>query len=235
MLEMETMTTTKKPTIEEYWRDLAQPWENASYEGDTSKLSFIERIATYGRQHIHHRKETAIEILKPFVKGKVILDIGCAGGIFEMDLLRHGAADVTGVDVSASAIDTASARAKSSGMQDRAHFLNCKIDGYTKYAGKKIDILTGLGILEYLRPELIRDLVNFVKPKDFVLLRRKGVHAEERRSLRVSCRQTDAVLKKFRADEMAQLLAGCGYSPVEFKREHANSFVHFLPQDLAKG
>ena len=230
---MEQMTM-KKPSIEEYWRDLAQPWEDASYEGDTSKLTFIERIATYGRQHIHRRKETAIEIIKPFVKGKVILDIGCAGGIFEIELLRNGAVDVSGVDVSADAVRTASDRAKSLHLDQQAHFYNCTIDQFDKYVKGKVDILTGLGILEYLRPELIRDLVNHVKPKGILFsfdekeyTLKKGVHYVYRVAKQMP------YYKKFRADEIAQLLAGCDYSPVQFKREHANSFVYYLPAELA--
>lgn len=229
---MEQMTM-KKPTIEEYWRDLAQPWEDASYEGDTSKLTFIERIATYGRQHIHRRKETAIDIIKPFVKGKVILDIGCAGGIFEIELLRNGAADVTGVDVSADAVRTASLRAKSMGLDQQAHFYNCTIDKFDQYVKGKVDILTGLGILEYLRPELIRDLVNHVKPKGILFsfdekeyTLKKGVHYVYRVVKQMP------YYKKFRADEIGQLLASCGYSAVQFKREHQNSFVYYLPAEL---
>jgi 2-polyprenyl-3-methyl-5-hydroxy-6-metoxy-1,4-benzoquinol methylase len=230
---MEQMTM-KKPTIEEYWRDLAQPWEDASYEGDTSKLTFIERIATYGRQHIHRRKESAIEIIKPFVKGKVIVDIGCAGGIFEMDLLRYGALDVTGVDVSADAVRTASQRAKAMGLDQQAHFYNCSIDQFDKYVKGKVDILTGLGILEYLRPELIRDLVNHVKPKGILFsfdekeyTLKKGVHYVYRVVKQMP------YYKKFRQDEIAKLLAACGYSQVQFKREHQNSFVYYLPAALA--
>src|SRR5262249_35643481 len=226
---MELMMT-KKPTIEEYWRDLAQPWEDASYDGNTSRLTFIERIATYGRKHIHHRKETAIEIIKPFVPGKVTLDIGCAGGILEMELLRNGAADVTGVDVSADAVRTARDRAKSLHLEQHAHFYNCTIDKFEEYVSGKVDILTGLGILEYLRPELIRDLINYVRPKGILFsfdekeyTLKKGVHFVYRVAKRMP------YYKKFRADEIAQLLASTGYSPVQFKREHANSFIYFLP------
>ena len=226
--------TMNKPTIEEYWRDLAQPWEDASYEGDTSKLNFLERIATYGRQHIHHRKETAIEILKPFVKGKVILDIGCAGGILEMELLKNGAADVTGIDISVDAIRTAQQRAKSLRLDGRAHFFNCTIDQYREYAKGKVDILTGLGILEYLKPELIRDLVVHVKPRGILFsfdekeyTFKKGVHFVYRVAKRMP------YYKKFRAREIADLLADCGYKKVQFKREHANSFVYYLPPELA--
>lgn len=151
-----------------------------------------------------------------------------------MELLKHGAADVTGIDVSADAVRTATERAKSLQMDNRAHFLNYTIDRYREYATGKVDILTGLGILEYLRPELIRDLVAFVKPRGVLFsfdekeyTFKKGVHFVYRVAKRMP------YYKKFTAKEIADLLAACGYSGVQFKREHANSFVYFLPKDLA--
>lgn len=38
--------------------------------------------------------------------------------------------------------------------------------------------------------------------------------------------------KKFRAREIADLLADCGYKKVQFKREHANSCVYDFPPEL---
>lgn len=227
------MERTKKPTIEEYWRELALPWEGSSYDGTTSKLGFVERMATFGRQHIHHRKETALEILRPFVKGNAFLDIGCAGGIFETEILRQGAAEVTGVDVSPEAVQAAQRRAQAAQVERRAHFYVGTIDQYREYAKRSFDIVVGLGILEYLKPELARDVLMFVKPKGVLFsfdekeyTFKKGVHYVYRVVKRMP------YYKKFTAKEIAALLAECGYSSVQFKREHANSFVYSLPAEL---
>lgn len=219
----------KKQTIEEYWRDLSLPWELSSYDRRMSGLGFVEKLATYGRKHISRRKETALRLLTPHLKDKTVLDIGCAGGLFTLELLAKGAARVRGVDISGAVIQEAEKRARALQVDSRAQFFACSIDDFEQYASGSIDLLVGLGILEYLQPSLVRDLLNRVRPKGLlfsfdekVYTLKTGLHYFYRLAKKIP------YYKKYTRPEMAELLAVCGYEPVRFTREGGNSFVDCL-------
>src|SRR4029077_20947328 len=110
-------------TISEYWKDFAMQWEESSYDRRSDGLSLVERVATRQREHILARRQTALRYLAPRVAGARALAIVCGGGALALDLARHGAAHVVGIDISPEVIQLATAKARTEGLADRTEFI----------------------------------------------------------------------------------------------------------------
>ena len=213
-------------TIGEYWKDFAIRWEESSYEHRVGGLSIVERIATYQRQHILARRQTAVAHLSGRVAGLRVLEIGCGGGAFSLELLRQGAAHVTGIDISPDVIAVAMKKAREEGLADRAVFVAATIEDAVTRPFGAIDLLAGLGILEYLEPEIVVRLVRAVQPAHVVF------SFDERRvtlktALHFVYRQLKRLpyYKKYSSREIAALLADAGFPKTTVFREGDNSFI----------
>ena len=74
------MTPESKSKSGEYWEQHVMSWEARAYFKDSGKPpTFWDRMSTLFRgQGMYVRMDAALQMVKPFVKDKVILDIGCA-------------------------------------------------------------------------------------------------------------------------------------------------------------
>lgn len=81
------------------------------------------------------------------VTNKRILDVGCGDGRNSILMALKGA-NVTGVDVSAKAIEFAGKNAQSHGVSGKTHFLCCPIEKFQGESG--FDIIIGRAILHHL-------------------------------------------------------------------------------------
>jgi SAM-dependent methyltransferase len=81
--------------------------------------------------------------------GKRVLDYGCGEGRFTFELLRRGASDVTGFDISTTRIEAANRRAGELGLADRARFLVADAHDTGLPAGS-FDLIIGSDILHHL-------------------------------------------------------------------------------------
>lgn len=93
------------------------------------------------------------------VRGRHVLDYGCGTGESTAELLNFGAARVTGVDLSDSAIDTARRRSL-----NNASFLAC--DAHClPWVGPTFDVVVGRAILHHLDTDLAsKELIRVIKP-----------------------------------------------------------------------
>lgn len=82
------------------------------------------------------------------VAGTDVLEYGCGDGSYAFDLARRGAR-VTGIDISAVAIEQAAERAAAEGLSDRVTFevMNCE---ELTYADSSFDLICGGGILHHI-------------------------------------------------------------------------------------
>jgi|SRR5579883_1456644 len=85
------------------------------------------------------------------VKDKTILDVGCGDGTRSVLLALKGA-QVTGIDLSASAVEAATTRARVHGVADRVRFLAAPLEEF--HPKQKFDVIVGWNILHHLIPEL---------------------------------------------------------------------------------
>ena len=93
----------------EYWNQHAASWEASAYFEDTdTKPAFWDKLSTRFRgRGMYVRMDAALKMVKPHVKDKVVLDIGCASGRFAFLMMEAGAARVIGVDAVPELIDLA--------------------------------------------------------------------------------------------------------------------------------
>lgn len=218
-----------------YWDKAIIEWEQTSYaESPESmtpeKAGWIEQLAGRLRRHIRERQKTCLRALQPHVEGKVCLEIGSATGSSCFALLEMGTKRVIGFDISPRAIRIARAEAASRGFDEsRAAFYRYAA-GEELPIGEPIDIVFGLGIAEYIEPEVFRDFVAQVNPKSFFFSydeRRINVQ----KAMHFIYRNIKGIpyYKMYSAAEIVKRLDGIVAGPLRTFREAQNAFVTDLP------
>ena len=145
-----------------------------------------------------------------------------------MRLVELGAASGVAVDVSPDVVEVARRRADDAGVGERLRFETSTIAGLTDVPD--VDLAVGLGILEYLEPTELCNLIQRVRPRDVFFS-----FDESRPSLLGSMHVVYRRLKRFpyykkyRATEIVSLLAESGISGTRVVREGGNAFVTTLP------
>jgi len=87
-----------------------------------------------------------------WVAGKHVIDFGCGGGLEAIELARHGAARVTGIDIREVALAAARRAAAAAGVADRCVF--------TTATDEKADVIVSIdGFEHYGNPEAILRLM----------------------------------------------------------------------------
>jgi 2-polyprenyl-3-methyl-5-hydroxy-6-metoxy-1,4-benzoquinol methylase len=138
--------------IREYWDKKIIEWERSAYQGKTTGLTLVEKMASKFRRSIRERMQISLDLLRPFVAKSAILDLGCGSGIFCFKLLRLGALRVIGIDFSSNAIRIAKERALELGVASKCEFI---VGDVRKVDLPRADITVGLGLLDYLNKKEI--------------------------------------------------------------------------------
>ena len=144
------MTPENHSKSAKYWHKHLASWEASAYFKDTQrKANWWDRLSTVFRgDAMYVRMQTALELLRPHLRGKTILDVGCASGRFAFQMLAAGAERVAGVDISETAISAAQRDAADLGLTDRTDF---RVADLVRPASPlpAADLVTGLGVIEY--------------------------------------------------------------------------------------
>lgn len=158
----------KKSESGEYWDKHVVSWEAATYYTDKNmpKPNVWDRFSIYFRgSSLYDRMTIALEMLKPYIQGKTILDVGCASGRFANLLLEAGAARVVGVDISEEIVKIANERRLAGPNKDRLEFFAADL---AKPANlPKVDLVTSLGVIEYFDRDDMKVFLNNTKAKYF--------------------------------------------------------------------
>ncbi len=172
------MSEEKKSESAEYWREHLLSWEASAYYKDTQqKANWWDGLSTVFRgDAMYVRMSAALELVKPHISGKTVLDVGCASGRFAFQLLEAGAAKVIGLDISPEAIELANQQRAALGLTDRLDFrVEDLIHPRTQLT--EVDITTALGVIEYFDPDAMAAFLANLKTKyilfDFPDLGRK--------------------------------------------------------------
>ncbi len=95
---------------------------------------------------------------------KRVLDYGCGGGRFAVELLGRGAEHVTGIDISTARVEEARALAESLGLSDRTYFLTADAHN-TDLPAQSFDLVIGSDILHHLDiADAATELARLLKP-----------------------------------------------------------------------
>ena len=141
----------RKSESGEYWDKHVVSWEASTYYTDKNmpKPGLWDRFSTYFRgSSLYDRMTIAIDMLKPYLNGLTVLDVGCASGRFADQLLAAGAARVVGVDISADIIRIANERRLAGPNKDRLEFFAADL-AQPGVKLPKVDLVTSLGVIEY--------------------------------------------------------------------------------------
>ena len=143
--------SNKKSQSGEYWDKHVVSWEASTYYTDPSlpNPNLWDRFSTLFRgSSLYDRMTIALDMLKPYLPGLTVLEVGCASGRFAERMVEAGAARVVGVDVSAEIIRIANARRLAGPNKERLEFFAADL----LQPGLKlpqVDLVTGLGVIEY--------------------------------------------------------------------------------------
>jgi ubiquinone/menaquinone biosynthesis C-methylase UbiE len=192
----------------------------------------ISRISAYWDEHIHDLSITTYPVGTPgffkqldeyrydklnyllrlvdfdTYKGKSLLEVGCGAGI---DLVRfaRGDANVTGIDLSRTAIDLASKNIEQSGQSADLRVMNGEC---MQFADNTFDVAYAHGVLQYTADteKMIAEIHRVLKPggEAIMMVYNKYSWLNLMRNVtKVPLEHEDApVFKKFSASELKQLL-----------------------------
>ncbi len=134
----------------EYWKKHLLSWEASAYYKDTPhKANLWDRLSTVFRgEAMYVRMNAALELLKPYLAGKTVLDVGCASGRFAFQMLDAGAAKVYGVDISPEALQIADAHRIQAGLEEQLDFSVVDVVNPASPLPQS-DLVTALGVIEY--------------------------------------------------------------------------------------
>lgn len=164
------MADEKKSESAEYWREHLLSWEAGAYYKDKRfKANWWDSLSTIFRgDAMYVRMSTALELLKPHLDGKTVLDVGCASGRFAFQLLEAGAARIIGLDISADAIEIANRQASISGLAGKSEFRVADLI-HPKDPLPAVDIVTALGVIEYFDPPAMAAFLGNLKTRYLLL------------------------------------------------------------------
>lgn len=152
-------------TQEKYWDEKIKEWTRVSYGKKVSHVSLIERLANLFRDPITGRMAVALEIVRPKVKNKTILDMGCGLGDFCFAVLKYQPRKVIGIDLSGVAIKEAQKRAAKKKVGKKVKFIQGNVIGMKKLP--KFDMAVGLGFIDYLNEEELKTLFRLFSGRYF--------------------------------------------------------------------
>ncbi|HCR71110.1 MAG TPA: hypothetical protein DIW23_06675 [Anaerolineae bacterium] len=142
--------TNQKSESAQYWESHLESWEASAYfkEGQ-EKANWWDRLSTVFRgDAMYVRMQTALELIKPHIKDKTVLDVGCASGRFSFQMIEAGAKKVYGTDISAEAVAFANQRAKELNLQNQLEFSVTDVVQPNTVL-PQVDFVTALGVIEY--------------------------------------------------------------------------------------
>lgn len=151
---------------EQYWDKKINNWTKNSYQNKFQGLNLIERAANLFRGSVTQRMITALSIVGPRAKGKVILDFGCGLGDFCFAVLKYQPKQVIGVDISGVAIRLVGQTAQKKQVGKKIKFIHASALQMKKLPS--VDIVVGLGFIDYLKKEELRKLFKLLADKQFI-------------------------------------------------------------------
>jgi len=131
-----------------FWDREASAFEKI-YSRRKSQLSaFLDQVF---RRDMYERFVFTIENCTP-VEGRSFLDVGCGNGLYSVNLAKHGASHVVGIDISPVMLSRCEQAARNEGLEDRLTFLRTDLLEYEPETD--FDVSYGIGLFDYISDPL---------------------------------------------------------------------------------
>lgn len=132
----------QKKVTKKFFNDVSGEWYERTYNPSGKYLRFPVNGL---------RKDVALAEIDILGKKGSVLDIGCGTGHMVIDLLKAGRKRVVGIDIAEKMIEEARKYLKASKIKEPKHEVFRVMDlAELEKRNEKYDIVTGLGLLEYL-------------------------------------------------------------------------------------
>ena len=218
----------------EYWKEHLLSWEASAYYKDTQhKANFWDRLSTVFRgDAMYVRMNAALELLKPHLNGKTVLDVGCASGRFAFQLLNAGAAKVYGADISPEAVQIAEERRSLTGVEDRLEFSIADVVN-PGIPLPKTDLVTALGVIEYFDARAMSLFLGNLRTEFFFLdfpdtARRKQFPTWQLRQVYIRVNKLPGVYL-YRPEEFVELAKPFGFKNIRVAKLDDFYYITNLP------
>ncbi len=137
-----------------------QKFHNQRFADDSTRSNKVGKFYKVAQSIKKEYEQFLIENCK----GLEIIEYGCGTGSYAFDLAKNQAKKVTGIDISPVAIQVATAKAMSEGIEGNLSFevMNAEELRFNHYS---VDMICGSGILHHLELEkAMKSIVNVLKP-----------------------------------------------------------------------
>jgi SAM-dependent methyltransferase len=133
----------------QFWEAKLLAWEEGRYGRPDRPRGLLEWIANRSSMSLRFRVAITPELLRPYLAGKRVLELGCGSGIIAGKLIEHGAASYLGIDIAESAIEKARSR---HGNEVRMQF---QIGNAADLPPLSADLIVSLGLFDWLTDDEI--------------------------------------------------------------------------------
>jgi SAM-dependent methyltransferase len=156
----------------QFWEAKLLAWEEGRYGRPDRPRGLLEWIANRSSMSLRFRVAITPELLRPYLAGRRVLELGCGCGIIAGKLIEHGAASYLGIDIAESAIEKARSRY---GNDARLQF---QVGNVADLPSLSADLIVSLGLFDWLTDDEIASVFRQSSKADFlhaIAERRPGI------------------------------------------------------------
>jgi SAM-dependent methyltransferase len=156
----------------QFWEAKLLAWEEGRYGRPDRPRGLLEWIANRSSMSLRFRVAITPELLRPYLAGRRVLELGCGSGIIAGKLIEHGAASYLGIDIAESAIEKARSRY---GNDARLQF---QVGNVADLPSPSVDLIVSLGLFDWLTDDEIAAVFRQSGKADFlhaIAERRPGI------------------------------------------------------------
>jgi SAM-dependent methyltransferase len=146
----------------QFWEAKLLAWEEGRYGRPDRPRGLLEWIANRSSMSLRFRVAITPELLRPYLAGKRVLELGCGSGIIAGKLIEHGAASYLGIDIAESAIEKARSR---HGNDARMQF---QVGNVADLPPLSVDLIVSLGLFDWLTDDEIAAVFRQSGKADFL-------------------------------------------------------------------
>ena len=147
----------------DFWENKIIGWEDIRYKSKSDKLNFFEKFVNKTNKTLIFRLNTALQILKPLVKNKKVVELGCGSGFLAYEIINSGATSYVGYDISENAIARAIEISKKKSYEGKSKFYAKSIKDIPLLDA---DYVFSLGLTDWLTADELDHLFNVSKNSD---------------------------------------------------------------------